>query len=320
MATRFRDQAVEFPGTTCHTVEIESASPVNYHDAIARADELTPQPIDAKLFLPTGVSKPACVIVVPGSLGVAPSHLAHAQTFTGLGFAALVLDPFGPRNVSSTVANQTQYSFAASAFDVLAAVKWLVADGRVDPSCIGAQGHSRGGSAVVTAATVCFAAPILNGAPPLAAILAAYPWVGHQFLSPGVGATRVRLIIGDRDEWCSAQQVQGYAQALRLTRADVALRLVEGAGHSFDRGTDVQDIADASVARGAPTAFIADNGALIHPLGSEPDPSLVDRDTMIYGIKAGYGVRGAKIGSNPGEAAIFEKDMRAFWTRCFRST
>ena len=67
MATRFRDQTVEFPGTTCHTVEIERASPVNYHDAIARADELTPQPIDAKLFLPTGVSKPACVIVVPGS-------------------------------------------------------------------------------------------------------------------------------------------------------------------------------------------------------------------------------------------------------------
>ena len=320
MTTRFRDQNIEFNGTTCHTVEIASASPVNYFEAITKFAALPEQVIDGKLILPDAVSNPACVIIVPGSLGVAPSHLKHAETLAGLGIAALVIDPFGPRDVSSTVANQAQYSFAASAFDVLAAARWLAADGRVDARRIGAQGHSRGGSAVVTAATACFAGPILEGAPTLAAILAAYPWVGHQFLNPAVGATRVRIIIGDRDEWCSPQQVQGYAQALRLTGADVALRLVEGAGHSFDRGSDIQDIPDASVAPGSPTAFLADDGALIHPLQTEPDPTLVDRDTMLYGIKAGYGIRGAKIGSNPGEASLFHDDMCAFWTACFPST
>lgn len=40
---------------------------------------------------------------MPGSLGVAPSHLAHAETLVGLGLAAFVLDQFGPRNVTSTV-------------------------------------------------------------------------------------------------------------------------------------------------------------------------------------------------------------------------
>ncbi len=64
------------------------------------------------------------VIVVPGSLGVAPSHVTHAETLTDNGIAAFVLDNFGGRDVTSTVANQTQFSFAASAYDVLAA--WVL--------------------------------------------------------------------------------------------------------------------------------------------------------------------------------------------------
>ena len=83
--------------------------------------------IDGQLFLPSGASgagRLPLVIVVPGSLGVAPVHLTHAETLTSAGLAAFVLDPFGARGVTSTVSNQTQYSFAASAYDVLAA--WQV--------------------------------------------------------------------------------------------------------------------------------------------------------------------------------------------------
>ena len=86
--------------------------------------------IDGKLFLPPTAVRQGplpLVIVTPGSLGVAGSHLAHAETFTGIGIAAFVLDPFGARGVGSTVANQTQFSFAASAYDVLAAWKVLSA-------------------------------------------------------------------------------------------------------------------------------------------------------------------------------------------------
>ena len=74
------------------------------------------------------------VIVVPGSLGVAPSHLRHAQTFVELGMAACVIDPFGRRGVTSTVSNQAQYSFAASAYDVLATVRTLAAMPEIDAS------------------------------------------------------------------------------------------------------------------------------------------------------------------------------------------
>lgn len=322
MTARFRDRAITFAnGATGRTIDVPSASPRNYHQAVSAATEMPSTVIDGKLFLPPGARDPAglpLVIVVPGSLGIAPSHLAHAESLTGAGLAAFVLDPFGARGVTSTVANQTQYSFAASAYDVLAAWSVLSRLPEIDASRIGAQGHSRGGSAVLTAATRRFADAVVGGGRGLAAVLAAYPWSGHQFLDPRVGATRIRVLMGDRDDWCSVQQVQGHVQAIRLTAGAVTLRLFAGAAHSFDRGTPVVRVADAAVAPGAPTTYLADDGAFIHPVSGQGDAALTDRDVAVYGLKAGYGVRGASLGSQDGEAAAFREDMLGFWASAFQ--
>ncbi len=93
------------------------------------------------------------------------------------------------------------------------------------------------------------------------------------------------------------------------------MRLIAGAQHSFDRDTPVTLIPDASVSPAAPITFIDNEGAMIHPTGDAPDPALVDRDVMVYGVKAGYGVKGARIGSAEGEAKVFRDDMLAFWER-----
>ena len=316
---RFRDRSITFAnGSVGHNIDIPSATPSNYHQAISRAADMARVTIDGKLFLPPGTSGNAplpLVIVVPGSLGVAVSHLAHAETLTGSGIATFVLDPFGARGVGSTVANQTQFSFAASAYDVLAAWKVLSARGEIDARRVGAQGHSRGGSAVLTAATRRFADPAIGRGKGLKAVLAAYPWCGHQFLDPAVGETEIRILMGDRDDWCSPMQVQGHAQAIRLSGGKAALRLFAGAAHSFDRGTPLQRIDEASVSPAAPTAYLADNGAFIHPLESTPEPRLNDRDLMVYGLKSGYGVKGATIGTRGDEANLFRADMIEFWQR-----
>jgi dienelactone hydrolase len=314
---RFRDQTIAFDGIAGRNIDIPSASPINYHQVISRPDDMPPVTVDGKLFLPAAAAskKLPLVMIVPGSLGVAPSHVAHAETLTRGGFATFVLDSFAARGVTSTVANQTQFSFAASAYDVLAAFKVLAALPEVDASRIGAQGHSRGGSAVLTAATRRFADAVVGKNAGLRGVLAGYPWSGHQFFDPTVGATSVRVLMGDADEWCSPMQVQGHCQAIRLAGGDVAMRLIAGAHHSFDRGTDITDVANASVSPAAPTAYIAGDGALIHPARGTPDPALVDRDLMIYALKAGYGRKGAKIGSHPGEAELFRDDMVSFWTQ-----
>lgn len=316
-ASRFRDRSVTFAnGSVGRNVEIPSANPANYFQAISRPADMAAATIDGKLFLPpdAGSRRLPLVIVVPGSLGVAGSHLAHAETFTGLGMGAFVLDPFGARGIGSTVANQTHYSFAASAWDVLAAWKVLSARSDIDPERIGAQGHSRGGSAVLTAATRRFADRAVGAGRGLKAVLAAYPWSGHQFLDPSVGATEIRVLMGDRDDWCSPMQVQGHVQAMRLAGAQARLRLFAGAAHSFDReNTPLQRIDEASVSPAAPTMYLADDGAFIHPLERTPRPELVDRDLMVYGLKAGYGRKGAHIGGSNEHAALFRADMIDFW-------
>ncbi len=317
---RFCDQAITFAnGSKGVNIAIPSASPKNYHQAIAAPGAMREVTLDGKLFMPPAgkrvSGKQPLVIVVPGSLGVAPSHIAHAETLTNEGFAAFVLDSFGARDVTSTVANQTQFSFAASAYDVLAAWAVLAAHPDIDGTRIGAQGHSRGGAAVLTAATRRFADAIVGKGRGLIGVLAAYPWCGHQFLDPRVGTTQVRVLMGDADEWCSPMQAQGHVQAIRLAGGSATLRLFAGAQHSFDRGTAIVNVPDAAVAPAAPTVYLADDGAFIHPAEEAPNPALMDRDLLVYGMKAGYGRKGARIGSRDGDDKLFRDDMVAFWQR-----
>ena len=162
-----------------------------------------------------------------------------------------------------------------------------------------------------------FADAVIGEGNGLCGVLAAYPWCGHQFLDPRVGSTRVHVLMGDADEWCSAMQAQAHCHAIRIAGGSSTMRLIGGAQHSFDRGTAIADVPDAKVSPNAPIAFIADDGAFIHPLESTPNPELVDRDLMVYALKAGFGRTGARIGSNSAaEAALFREDMLNFWRSC----
>ena len=309
---RFRDRSVTLAGVVGRNVEIPSANPVNYHQAIDDPGGCEPLLADGKLFLPRADGPLPVVMVVPGSLGVGESHLGHAGTLLEAGYAAFVLDPFGPRSVVSTVANQTHYSFAASAFDVLATLRVLADHDAIDADLISAQGHSRGGSAVLTAAVRSFADPIVGNDLALAGVYAVYPWCGHQFAHPDVGPTRVRAIVGDQDDWLSVQQVQSQVQAINLTGGEASIRVVGGASHSFDRSEELHEIPEASVAPGAPTTYIDDAGSMIDSLTGGPDASITDRDMFMAAIDAGKGRLGAHIGSIGAQPEIFRQDMLAF--------
>lgn len=316
MGSLFKDQDIAFAnGSVGETLSFETANPVNYSDLIDGGGAKAKLHIDGKLFLPPKpISTPTpLVIIVPGSVGVAVSHLSHAETLTDLGFAAFVIDPFGARSVSSTVANQTQFSFAASAYDVLAATKFAAELPGIDPNRLGAQGHSRGGSAVLAAAVRNLADAGPNPNAKLKAIYSVYPWCGHQFLNPNIGDTRMRIVIGERDNWCSPQQAQGYAQAIRLAGGAVSFRLFAEAEHSFDRQPPIETAPDAAVAPHAPTIYLSDKGAMLHPVTGEEDAEATDRDMMVYGLKAGFGVTGATLGGYGDQPALFKADMSRFW-------
>ena len=293
-------------------MRVPTANPTGFFQAISEPDQMPATDILGMLFLPPGDTPRPVVIVVPGSLGVAPSHVAKADHLTDAGIACCVIDPFGTRGVTSTVANQAQYTFAASTWDVLATATALAPRRELDATRIGAQGHSRGGSAVLSAACMARLVGPQRSAS-LRGVYAAYPWSGMQFSKPDVGDTLVRSVIGERDEWCLPQQVQGHMHAMTLLGCDASFRLFPEAQHSFDRDTPVEYIPDASVAPGAPTTYIREDGALVHPLTGEADPALSELEVMRYAVKSGHGRRGAHIGAAGDQARLFHEDMMGFW-------
>ncbi|MEP0189830.1 MAG: dienelactone hydrolase family protein [Erythrobacter sp.] len=315
MVERFLDREIVFAnGARGEAIEFESANPANFHDIIS-GSACPAITIDGKLFLPpdhAGSPLPL-VIVVPGSVGVAESHLMHTETLCANGYAAFIIDPFGARSVTSTVSNQTQFSFAASAYDVLAAIKAIANRPEIDASRIGVQGHSRGGAAVVSAAMRAMCSRVLGTQTNLRAVYAVYPWAGQQFLSPDIGDTTMRIVIGEQDNWCSPQQAQGYAQAIRLAGGNVSIRIFANAEHSFDRRQGIEEFPDAKVAPHALTLYIDETGAFVDPLTGEGDPSDNDHDFMVYAAKAGFMVTGASLGSRDDQADQFREDMLNFW-------
>ena len=291
------------------SVRIATGNPLNFYQAISEPNSIETVEIWGQLFQPSS-EKSSLVIVVPGSLGLSESHIFKAKLLTDAGISVCLVDPFGERGVESTVSNQAQYSFAASAMDILSAVDFLSTLKGVDSDRIGVQGHSRGGSAALLAATM---QKFTNFTKPIAAVYAAYPWCGLQFIDPSVGKTKVRSIIGDQDEWCSIQQVQGFTQALKMAGAESSIKIVAGAHHGFDRSSPVELASEASVARGAPTIYIKENGIYMHPIFGESGREVSERDLMLYGIRAGYGNLGARIGTSEGLADVFHQDMMGFW-------
>jgi dienelactone hydrolase len=297
-------------------VRVSTANPVNFHEAMSSGGRSERLDIDALLAFPEGAGPHPTIVVVPGSAGVSANHIMHSATFVQQGWGVCLLDPFGARAVQSTVANQAQYSFAASAYDVVAALQMLTADSRVDAQRISAQGHSRGGAAVIIAAMRPFVDAVIGDAA-FAGVYAAYPWCGQQFLHPQVGSTTVRAIIGSRDEWCSVMAVQAQIQAIQVSGGAATMRMVPDAHHSFDRHEDVHCIDEARVSPNALIEFLADDGSMIDPATGVADPARTDVHQFRDAVVAGFGQRGASLGSTGDQPAVFVADMLDFHRRVF---
>jgi dienelactone hydrolase len=311
------DAVARIPAATHEFLRIATADPVNVFEAMSTAGPAHRLDIDALLALPDADGPLPTVVIVPGSAGVSANHVTHSATLVSAGYAVCLLDPFGARAVESTVANQAQYSFAASAYDVAATLAHLAADPRIDATRISAQGHSRGGSAVLLAAMRPFADAVAGDAA-FAGVYAVYPWCGQQFARPDVGSTVVRAIVGDQDDWVSVMAAQAQVQAITLTGGRASLRIVPGAHHSFDRDEPVHELPEARVSPHAPIEYLADDGSMIDPATGVADPARTDVDQFRAAVSAGFGQRGAHLGGSGDQPALFRADMLAFHASVLR--
>jgi dienelactone hydrolase len=298
-------------GQTGKLIEVASANPLSYEAIIADNPGLAVR-LFGSLFLP----KPAAtlapvVILIPGSGGVNPSILSHAQALLTAGIGALVLDPFGGRGVQDTIAAQQQFSFASSSWDVFACMKRLAEEPGVDVHRLAAMGYSRGGLAVIQAAMKPLADAVLQRQPALAAVVAGWPWCGYQFSAPDIGRTAMRLIAADQDNWASVLQVQAQYFALRARGADISMRLVANASHGFGYSTEFREFPEAMTALAAPVVEFNESGVLVNPWNRRLQPGASDltiRDLLLPFIR-----RGVSIGTRPGQMQDFMNDFTSFF-------
>jgi dienelactone hydrolase len=292
-------------------VKFESRNPKNFEDIIAKA-QAPAVTLDALLFVPTGPAPKGAVIVIPGSGGVQESHLLQANALTSAGLATLIVDPFTGRGVSDTIADQSAFSFAASAYDVLAAAKFLAEQG-MDPSKIGAVGYSRGGIAVLMAATRQLAPAVLGEGKALGAVLGGWPWCGFQFENAHTAPTAVRFALADRDNWVSPVQCQAWAAAMRAHNPNISVRLFENADHGFGYNTPMREIPNAITAYNAPILYLDDQGRYLDLYSGTALSGKTDRDILM--MAAPWIGRGVRLGSKPGQTEAFMTDMTDFFRK-----
>ena len=132
-------------------VFVPSSTPADYAN-ILRGDLGESVALTAQLALPATAAAPfAAVIIVPGSGGVGTHHIVQMRMLVESGFAVLVIDPFTARGISETISDQGPLPLSASAYDVLAATKFLRSRNALDPARSGVLGASRGGTGALMA-------------------------------------------------------------------------------------------------------------------------------------------------------------------------
>ncbi len=293
-------------GLTGRAISFESANPRNYEDIVQRR----PMPavtLHAKLFEPRGTTKAPAVIVTPGSGGTNPSMLVHARALADAGIAVLLVDPFGGRGVRDTIAAQDPFSFAASTWDVFAAMRALEREPGIDATRVGAMGYSRGGVAVLQAAVRPLADAALGPGKGLRAVLAGWPWCGYQFADPQTAPTAVRFVVADADNWVSPIQCQAYFSAMKPRNPAVTFRLVRDASHGFGYATPLREIPQALHALNAPIVHFDARGVAIDPWNGDALPGA--DDASIASMARSFLGRGVRAGTKDGQMADFVREL-----------
>jgi dienelactone hydrolase len=297
-------------GLTGRALTIQSASPLSYEQIVAQVPQ-APIELAAELFMPPANQPCPVVILIPGSGGVNPWMHVHARALTDAGIGVLLVDPFGGRGVIDTISQQQQFSFAASTWDVFAAMHRLREEPGVNTNALGAMGYSRGGISVIQAAMKPLAQVALLGMAPLKAVLAGWPWCGYQFEQPNTNGTKVRLLGADQDSWASVVQAQAYFNAIEARNTCASIRIFKDAKHGFGYGTAARDFPEAMTALLAPIVYFNEQGVALDVWSKEALPGADDH--MLRAMLTKYITRGVSIGTQGTQMQDFIDDFTSYF-------
>ena len=184
------------------------------------------------LYLPEGKRPAPAVVILHGSLGLSgPRYARWAERLREWGYAALIIDMYGPRGLRSTFDNSSAPAFELAG-DAIAAAHWLAAREDIDGRRIALLGFSHGGSTVLKALSAQFGERGL-----IRAGVAYYP------LCPAPLTSRLAptmVLIGAKDDWQSPKACRKMKESADPKGPPLDVVIYPGATHGFDAvGKDV---------------------------------------------------------------------------------
>jgi dienelactone hydrolase len=242
-------------------VEFDTSSPVTYRELLVGAT--AKGRIFGYLFLPqpTG-KKPPIVVISIGSQGFKSGREdLYSRALTEIGFAAFVVDSFGPRGFSETTSGQGRLSMAGSTADALHAIAHIRNDPRIDSGRIGILGYSRGGHASVTSYHRKLQQAVLGRTDAIAAHVALYPALNPRWRNPQPTEAPMLLLYGEADDLVPAWKPQACAKEIEAAGGSIELVGYADAHHGFDSITAAKNVPSANFSRC--NTLIEDDGDIV---------------------------------------------------------
>lgn len=197
-----------------------------------------PVQVTAEIYWPATTGPVPAMVIHHGSSGLSDARGGRVvREMVAMDVAAVVIDSFKPRGVSSTV--QDQFSVTGEDFnlDALMALRALGTNARINRTQIGITGFSKGGTSSLMASheRLVVAAGVPAGLR-YALHVPFYPACAVQYYRPMTTGAPIYMLLGGADTYVGVEPCQTYAEALRVGGARIEVMVFPGAMHGFDGG------------------------------------------------------------------------------------
>jgi len=232
------------------SIAFSSYAPRGHFELSQATFDRKPVAISGQLLLPPGEGKVPAVVIGHAAGGVVPV-LSHrwARAFNEAGYAAFIVDSFGPRGLAS-VHNKgaSEFNGAFLISDAFMALQLLATHPRVDAARIAYVGFSMGGGTAQFVIHERFRKAVLGVDSPLrfAASVAHYPICHYNFVERQASPVPLFVFLGGSDDWTRVAPCQDYLALLGARGYRVSSQVYEGASHGYDMDEAAHVLSDAN--------------------------------------------------------------------------
>jgi dienelactone hydrolase len=200
------------------------------------APDVTPVRITATLYMPQSTKPVAAMVIVNNSGGVLDRIEGHySRSLSQNGIAALVVDSFKPRKISSIDENQALVSSWVMENDAFAALAELRKDKRIDPSRIGIMGVSKGGMVAQNTAMMVRRVERRTGSLAFALHVPIVPDCVAQFRNAATTGQPIFYMVAELDDLTPSKPCLEYAERMKEAgNKNVTVKVYPGQYHAWE--------------------------------------------------------------------------------------